>query len=432
MLIQMLLGTVILVLSIVTMVQADTVHKPFNDEYLEFSYGQATGGDEWIDCIRVSSPAYRATVTGDVTVELTAPGMEQVKAMCWQQPKFGSTDTWGHDVNLTPNGIKLDDKGNGKFLFPASRFPYGPTTVRIVARNDEGKRDICELQLYNTAGNKWNIGMPADPPAAKGMKLAFADDFDGPLSITHDGRGDARYTAHKPGGGDFSGWQFASPKGDGKPFSQVDSFLRISASKGEHAPKGMSGLIASVDADGNGFTFKAPSYLECRFIAQSAVGTWPAFWTLTTNYLGYKGPKSGKPGVDELDICELYGGLGKGNPNHPGYSIVSHFWRQKNQWGEKKKGISPRAMIMELGGKSYWSTTFHTYGCYIGVEETVYYFDNIEVLRHPTNDVSLDNEHYFLINYAIGGISRWPIDLSRYDEGTDMYVDFVRVYQGQR
>ncbi len=43
---------------------------------------------------------------------------------------------------------------------------------------------------------------------------------------------------------------------------------------------------------------------------------------------------------------------------------------------------------MELGGKSYWSTTFHTYGLYVGRDETIYYFDGIEVLRHTTNDIS--------------------------------------------
>ena len=47
--------------------------------------------------------------------------------------------------------------------------------------------------------------------------------------------------------------------------------------------------------------------------------------------------------------------------------------------------------IMELGGKSYWSTTFHTYGLYVGRDETIYYFDGIEVLRHPTNDISKEN-----------------------------------------
>ncbi len=39
--------------------------------------------------------------------------------------------------------------------------------------------------------------------------------------------------------------------------------------------------------------------------------------------------------------------------------------------------------------------------------------------------------HYFLINYAIGGISGWPIDLKREGNATDMFVDWVRVYSGK-
>jgi beta-glucanase (GH16 family) len=84
---------------------------------------------------------------------------------------------------------------------------------------------------------------------------------------------------------------------------------------------------------------------------------------------------------------------------------------------------------MTLGGRSYWSTTFHTYGVKIGLEETVYYFDNIAVLRHPTNEKSRE-PHCILVNYAIGGISGWPIDLARYGNGSDMYVDYLRVYHG--
>ena len=39
--------------------------------------------------------------------------------------------------------------------------------------------------------------------------------------------------------------------------------------------------------------------------------------------------------------------------------------------------------------------------------------------------------HFFLINYAIGGNSGWPIDLERYRQSSDMYVDYVRVFQGE-
>ena len=35
--------------------------------------------------------------------------------------------------------------------------------------------------------------------------------------------------------------------------------------------------------------------------------------------------------------------------------------------------------------------------------------------------------HFFLINYAIGGNSGWPIDLERYNRSSYMYVDYVHV-----
>ncbi len=394
--------------------------RPSIEGYHEFNYGQDTGGEDWIQTIRVSEPPLRSEIEGDVTVRFKATGMDTARAMCWQQPTEQDPNSWGHDENLTPDGIALDAEGNGSFVFPAGRFPNGPVNVRIFARNREGKRDIFELQLFNLGGVKWNQGLPkTDPPAAKGLELIFADDFDGPLSISNDGR-NARYNAHKPRHGDFSGWPFSDVLGDGKPFAQTGTWLKIAARKDAESPQGRSGLIASVDMDGKGVWAKAPAYLECRFTAQSAPGTWPAFWTITHLDRGTAG--------DELDIVEAYGGMGKGNPNHPGYSIVSHFWGQKNPDGSDRKAESTVARIMELGGKSYWSTTFHTYAVSIGLEETVYYFDDIEVLRHPTNGISRDFPHCFLVNYAIGGISGWPIDLERYGNGSDMWVDYIRVY----
>ena len=109
--------------------------------------------------------------------------------------------------------------------------------MRIFASNAQGKQDICELQLFNAGGVKWNQGIPAQaPPAAKGMQLIFADDFDKPLSVSNDGRGKT-YNAHKPRFGDFSGWQFSDVRGEGKPFSQIETWLRIAARKDAESPK---------------------------------------------------------------------------------------------------------------------------------------------------------------------------------------------------
>jgi hypothetical protein len=387
--------------------------------YVDFNHGKATGHEEWVQSIQIIEPACRTEVKGTVTIKFKAPGMTDAKALCWSQPTAENSDHWGHDVNLTPKGILLNKESIGSFKFNADLFPAGPTNVRIYANNKEGKKDFFELQLYNVGGVKWNQGIPAvDPPGAKGLQLVFSDDFDGPLSISNDGS-NARYNAHKPRFGDFSGWQFSNVGGADDPFEQMDTYLKIRARKAP-GTKGSSGLIASVGMDGEGFWAKPPCYLECRLTAQSAPGTWPAFWTISKLDRGVYG--------DELDIIEAYGGVGKGNPNHEGYSVTSHFWGQIDETGNQKKGYNKVIPIMELGGRSYWSTTFHTYAVSIGLKETIYYFDNIEVLRHPTNDESRNSPHLFLINYAIGGISGWPTDLERYGNGSDMYVDYVRVY----
>jgi len=449
---------------------AESPDKPVNPEYPDFYTGESgasTKGIDFVQSIAVSAPAYCSAIKGDVTVTFKAPGMTLARARCWQQPTAASPNAWGHDAEVATD-TKLDADGNGSFVFHADQFPSGPITLRIHAKDNGKKQDICELQLYNQGGVAWNqgvprrapnasgalwwrsretVGAPIDPPAAKGMKLVFGDDFDGPLSISPDGK-DARYPAHKTGGGDFSGWPFSNPGGENYPFGQTGTFMRIHASK-KPGTKGCTGIISSIRQDGSGVSASVPCYFECRLLAQSAPGTWPAFWTLTK---GTAGMDKNAPdyqsvaamGCEELDVIEAYGGYGPKNPNSGGkYSITTHFWnsKQKPDWASKRgpdgkpnplyKPSSTVTDTLTLGGGSSWSWTFHTYGLLITKTDTVYYFDDIEVLRHPTGPVSKSLPSWFLINYAIGGISGWKIDMDRYDNQSDMWVDFVRVYQGE-
>lgn len=403
-------------------------------EYEDFytaEKGAGPAGIDFVQAIAVTKPDYCSEIKGDVNVTFKAPGMTKVEALCWQQPTTSNSSPWGHDVKVA-SAIKLDADGNGSFVFHADQFPNGPITIRIHAKDNGKKQDICELQLFNKGGVVWKHGIPkTDPPAAKGLKLIFSDDFKGPLSISGDGNG-TTYMAHKPGGGDFSGWPFSDPTGDNNPFSQVGGYLRIHASKKPGAANGSTGILVPFHQDCTGVLASPPCYFECRFIAQSAPGTWPAFWTLSRVLPGQA------RGCDELDIIEAYGGWGPRNPNFPGYAATTHFWDQpKPAWVDEKgpdgKPLHPihaDAPIMEIGGKSSWSTTFHTYGLLITETETTYYFDDIEILRHPTGPIAKNNPSFFLINYAIGGISGWHIDLDRYNNQSDMWVDYVRVYQG--
>ena len=133
-------------------------------------------------------------------------------------------------------------------------------------------------------------------------------------------------------------------------------------------------------------------------------------------------------------MIEAYGGVGKGNPNGYGlYEVTSHFWNQKGADGKELKLPVPSSKsvhMTDFGSHSSWSTTFHTYGLLVTATDTVYFCDDIEVLRHPSQIVSKTGRFNFLINYAIGGISGWKVDLKREGNASDMWVDYVRVYHG--
>jgi hypothetical protein len=378
---------------------------------------------ETLGCqIAVVSPDYASDIQGTTAITLSAPGFTNATVKCWQQGAGFGTDA-------TVARVPLDAQGNGNFAFPADTFPHGPLTLRISATNGSAT-DTCCLQLYNQGGQVWKIGIPkTPPPAAQGMTLVFEDDFDKPLSISSkDSK--ARYYDHKPPGGsqDFSTLRFTSAGEPNDPFKQIDSFLRIRASEKAQS----AGLISSIKNDATGITAKIPCYFECRFIGPNAIGTWPAFWLMTDYMTDHV--KGREVPCDELDIIEAYGGEGPGSPNaHDTYMITPHCWNQGDTGKATEKAafetLKNPAKMARFGIPSTWYDTFHTYGCKITETDTLYYCDDIEVGRHPTLPLSKKYPFFFMINLATGG--GWPVDLSRYNGTADMYIDFVRVYQGK-
>ena len=370
--------------------------------------------------IAVRSPAYGGDVRGDTPVRVSAPGLSEVTATGWA---FGS--------RLAVATVNLDAAGDGAFVFPADRFPHGPVTVTIAGRAGPVS-DRCQLQLYNTGGRPWHEGMPpSEPPAATGMRLRFADDFDRMPNIGGDGR--STYYDHKPLGGDFSSVPFANHHEAGRdPFAQRDTYLRIRADERRHS----AGLISSLDAHGHGVTATVPCYFECRFTGPNAIGTWPAFW-LMTDYVTLRlaGKAESDVPCDELDVIEAYGGEGLGAPNSfDKYCITPHAWCQSEvaeaiadaAWHRLGSPVS----MARAGVTSTWFESPHTYGCRVTAAETTYYCDDVEMGRHPTLAVCRAAPLFFMVNLATGG--GWPVDLGRYDGRADLYVDYVRVYQGER
>ena len=394
---------------------------------LALAGASALRADDNHPIISVTSPDYCSDISGDTSINIVAPGMSDVTVKCWQQGNgFGADSTVGD--------ISLDPDGKGSITFPADKYPHGPITVRLSCAKD-GKSDNCYLQLYNKGGLSWNEGMPkAPPPAADGMPLIFADDFNGPLSIsTTDTK--ATYYDHKPPNGsqDFSTLPFSDIESQKNPFLQVDNYLRIRAD----AKLKSAGLLSSIKNDGTGIQASLPCYFECRFLAPNAPGTWPAFWLLT-NYMSdvAKGKSDTSIPVDELDIIEAVGGEGPREPNATGdpkigdlYQITPHAWNQpesKDLQDQAYKDMHDPISMHKAGVPSTWYETFHIYGCKITDTDTIYYLDNIEVARHATLPTSKKYPLFFLINLATGG--GWPVNLSRYNGLADMYVDYVRVY----
>lgn len=375
--------------------------------------------------VLVESPAYGSSIKGDTVLKIKAPGWTEVDVRSWlPKGRFGEDTSVGK--------VKLDADGSGSIVFPADRFPHGPMTISIKA--EAGKqRNNHYLMVYNEGGVRWNEGAPKNaPPGAKGMKQVFIDEFDDPnLSISKNGKG-AKYMSHKPGGGDFSGIPFGDHENKATtPFSQRGTYLLIRADQSKRT----TGLLSSIDSEGNGFTVKAPAYFECRFIAQTAPGTWPAFWVMTNYMIKEHDKRPLSRTSDELDIIEAYGGEGSGTPNAPGYMIHSHYWNQapggkKDYTQDRFAGPIHMTKIAGGGGAS-WYETFHTYGLYVGKDYTIYYCDDIEVARHKTARLSSEEPIFFYVNLAVGGASGWKMDLSQYGGLADMYVDYVRVYQGQ-
>ena len=118
-------------------------------EYPDFYPGEDGAPEDIVfeTSVSVLTPAYGSYVKGPVTVVFRAPGMRHVKAFCWGGPEDRSPWGDGRDVLLAELEMDGSETAEAEFVFPADAFPNGPTTIRIHAKDDTNRQDICELQL---------------------------------------------------------------------------------------------------------------------------------------------------------------------------------------------------------------------------------------------------------------------------------------------
>ncbi|BAT59368.1 endo-1,3-1,4-beta-glycanase ExsH [Variibacter gotjawalensis] len=231
-----------------------------------------------------------------------------------------------------------------------------------------------------------------------GYTATFTEEFN-ELSVSAWGPG-TRWIAHTPWNGDFGDATFADPA-NGFPFTVTNGVLRIEASKS--SGQWQSGLLASVDAQGHGFS-QQYGYFEMRAQLPSGAGVWPAFWLIGLDRSQF---------TAEIDVMEQHGSaLGDR------YSSAVHTWY--------RDGSQPSASVAKqhIVGANVMTSGFHDYGVNVTPTSTIFYFDGQEVWRTATPE-SHKQPMYILLDLALGG--GFPINQT--PNPSYMYVDYVHVYQ---
>lgn len=154
--------------------------------------------------------------------------------------------------------------------------------------------------------------------------------------------------------------------------------------------------------------------IEVRATLPSTNGTWPAIWTLPTNWIYGDWPNSG-----EIDIMEHSATYGYG---HVFGTIHTEAYNHTNG-------------TQQGGGVTFEdvTNTFHTYALEWYPDHLDWYFDDELVFTFANEyktsaEWPFDDEHHLLLNVAVGGSlggninhnGNWP---------QQMQVDFVRYYE---
>jgi len=163
--------------------------------------------------------------------------------------------------------------------------------------------------------------------------------------------------------------------------------------------------------------------IEARICLPSGGGTWPAFWTMGSDW-----PIVGWASCGEIDIMEHIG-------NNP--TMVSFALHTKEKNGSKGNNWSSRTYMDGIEG------TFHTYGiewqeeAYSGRDKISFTIDGVEYASSMEDVSTMDDnfywpfnkEHFLILNLAMGGNMGGTINDAIFQNSVIMKVDWVRVYQ---
>ena len=150
----------------------------------------------------------------------------------------------------------------------------------------------------------------------------------------------------------------------------------------------------------------------------SSSGTWPAIWTLGSNidemgnYLGDNKGETPWPYCGEIDIMEQ-----NGWDKSDLYNVLHFHNTGTNKKDEMKK-------ISSISN----SNKFNVYSLVWTKEKIYWLLNNNITFEHKNMDVMpFDNNHYLLLNLAIGGVLGGKVPEKFRKES--MVIDYVRIFQ---
>lgn len=356
----------------------------------------------------VRCPLTGSAVAGRVDFQISAAaGYSSVTATLWPADA-------GERVG-NPVRAALNDAGAAELTVDVTGAQPGPLTVAFEATGTDRPTSRVYFQLYRSGG-----GSDGDFPssaAATGRTLAYAEEFERPVSLSRTGIG-ADYAGAKPtfdGSQDFGDAYFSD---DVRGFDNVrvvdNRYLRmdvepITANPDDAAGGAttfLGGMLASARQGGSGFSAQY-GYFEARILAPAAPGTWPAFWMLPSDNLVAPTPK-----VAEIDAVELYG-------HDPVSACHSTHGSPDNT---ESGGV---ALCGQRWATARAALAWHTYGVSITPSDITYYIDGRVVASAPQVGGG-GAPMFFLVDLQLGG--GWPVELTAVQDRAELYVDYVRVY----
>ena len=354
-----------------------------------------------------------------VTFTVTVPGTHT-------SVHFNSS-IWGWDPGQKVTATPSDTAG----VYTHTISPAPSANIEYLWIVDDTQEDLINVYVagcdafvqgtnFNTDSNSfanrlWTVGSAnqnATYSDCSEATLIFSDEFDGTGSV------DDTKWHHQlipPNNGTWhNNEEQHYTDSDANSFVS-DGTLKIVAKKESYTYQNSTLDYTSARLNSK-FVFKY-GRVEVRAKTPTGGGTWPAIWTLGANinevgnFHGDTYGNVGWPHCGELDIMEQYG-------NDKTKTTSAIHW---NEIGGGHLYETDETPISNIG------SDFHVYSMKWNSSKIEFFVDNVKILEKVNNDsVPFDNEHYLLLNLAVGGTLGGDVPADFTDQTFE--IDYVRVY----